>query len=89
MSTGREQQEKRDFFFAENPLARFAIGDRTAGLKHDADGGLTIRIGHREPEDAANWLPAPAGPFALFMRAYLPKRALLTGAYRLPAVVEA
>lgn len=84
-----EATEDGNFFFTENPLGRFAIGDRTPGLKHDADGGLTLRIGHRQPEDASNWLPAPAGPFALFMRAYLPQRALLTGQYRLPAVVEA
>ena len=34
----------------------------------------------------ANWLPAPEGPFALFLRAYLPKPELLHGGYRLPRV---
>jgi len=76
------------FFFADNPLDRYAIGDRTPGLKTNADGSLDIWIGHADPgEDRrSNWLPAPAGPFALFMRAYLPKPELLDGRYRLPPI---
>ena len=79
------------FFFTDNPLARYAIGDRTQGLVTGADGSLDIWIGHADPggERTANWLPAPAGPFALFMRAYLPKTQLLEGGYRLPPVVAA
>lgn len=77
------------FFFCENPLGRYAVGDRTPGLSADEDGGLTVRIGHARPVDGANWLPAPPGPFALFLRAYLPQRTLLNGRYRLPPVVRA
>jgi hypothetical protein len=49
---------------------------------------LDIWIGHRSPGTGreSNWLPEPAAPFALFMRAYLPKPELLHGAYRLPPV---
>ncbi|MGA0602301.1 DUF1254 domain-containing protein [Caulobacter sp. KR2-114] len=76
------------FFFTDNPLDRYAIGDRTPGLQTNADGSLDIWIGHADPgEDRrGNWLPAPAGPFALFMRAYLPKPELLDGRYRLPPI---
>ncbi|ODT86250.1 DUF1254 domain-containing protein [Phenylobacterium sp. SCN 70-31] len=75
------------FFFTENPLGRYAIGDRTAGLAHNPDGSLDIWIGSRPPAAGdSNWLPAPEGPFALFMRAYLPRPELLHGAYRLPPV---
>jgi hypothetical protein len=86
-----EATEDGQFFFADNPLDRYAIGDRTQGLKTNADGSLDIWIGHADPggEKSANWLPAPAGPFALFMRAYLPKTALLEGRYRLPTIIEA
>jgi hypothetical protein len=75
----------------DNPIGRYAIGDRTPGLKTNADGSLDIWIGHEDPgpERQANWLPAPAGPFALFMRAYLPKPDLLDGRYRLPPVEAA
>jgi len=79
------------FFFTDNPLDRYAIGDRTPGLRYNPDGSLDIWIGARSPgaERESNWLPAPQGPFALFMRAYLPKAALLEGAYRLPPVASA
>ena len=83
-----EATEDGQFFFADNPLDRYAIGDRTDGLAYNEDGSLDIWIGSESPgEDLqGNWLPAPAGPFALFMRAYLPKPELLDGAYRLPPV---
>jgi len=86
-----EATPEGQFFFTENPLNRFAIGDRTEGLKTNADGSLDLWIGHESPgaDREANWLPAPKGPFALFMRAYLPKTELLDGGYRLPRVVEA
>ena len=86
-----EATDDGQYFFAENPLARFAIGDRTEGLAYNDDGSLDIWIGHADPgEDRrSNWLPAPAAPFALFMRAYLAKPELLVGRYRLPPIVEA
>lgn len=76
------------FFFCDNPIGRYAIGDRTPGLTPDDEGSLSIQIGNARPEDGeGNWLPAPAGPFALFLRAYLPQRKLMSGRYRLPPVV--
>lgn len=82
---------ERQFFFTDNPLGRYAIGDRTPGLTWNDDGSLDLWIGHERPspERESNWLPAPAGPFALFMRGYLPKPELLDGRYRLPPVAEA
>lgn len=77
------------FFLTPNVLGRYAIGDRTRGLRREGNGALDIWIGRKDPggERTANWLPAPAsGPFALTLRAYLPKRALLDGTYRLPAI---
>lgn len=75
-------------YFVENPLKRYAIGDRTPGLLKEADGGVALRIGAADPGGAlrANWLPAPAGPFALILRAYLPRPELLEGRFRLPPV---
>ena len=79
------------FFFTDNPIHRYAIGDRTPGLTYNADGSLDIWISHERPAEGrrGNWLPAPAGPFALFMRAYFARPALLDGQYRLPAVEPA
>jgi hypothetical protein len=83
-----EATDDGQFFFTDNPLGRYAIGDRTPGLKVNEDGSLDIWIGRDRPEGGRsdNWLPAPDGPFALFMRAYMPKPELLHGSYRLPPV---
>jgi hypothetical protein len=79
------------YFFAANDAGRYAIGDRTPGLQANADGSLDLWIAHDRPEKqrVANWLPTPAGPFVLTLRAYLPKADLLDGRYRLPAVTPA
>jgi hypothetical protein len=62
-----------DRFLYANALGRHSIGDRTAGLVRDADGGLSLQIGHARPPHAANWLPAPAGAFYLILRMYAPR----------------
>jgi hypothetical protein len=84
-----EPTPEGQYFFAENPLDRFLIGDRTPGLVYGEDGSLDIWIGHDSPGAAleSNWLPAPAGPFALNLRAYLPRAEMLGGHYRLPPVL--
>lgn len=85
-----EATQDGQYFFTQNPLGRYAIGDRTAGLVKKPNGGVDIWIGRHDPgsERRANWLPAPqSGPFALTLRAYLPGRELLDGSYRLPAIV--
>jgi hypothetical protein len=77
-------------FFTDNPLSRYAIGDRTRGLAYGADGSLDIYLQHDRPEEEreANWLPAPAGPMRLVLRAYEPHEALLDGSYRIPPVMQ-
>jgi hypothetical protein len=76
------------YFFAENPINRYSIGDRTPGLIVEPDGSLEISIQHERPEGAlaANWLPAPRGPLRLALRAYLPRRGLRRRAWRVPAL---
>jgi hypothetical protein len=33
--------DARSYMLVDNPLDRYAIGDRSTGLRRDADGGLT------------------------------------------------
>lgn len=77
-------------FFTDNPIGRYAIGDRTSGLTYGSDGSLEILIQRDRPEAAqqANWLPAPAGAMRLVLRAYEPAEPLLDGSYRIPPVVQ-
>jgi hypothetical protein len=79
-----------DFRLIENPIKRYAIGDRTAGLVHNDDGSLDIYIQHETPQQGnSNWLPAPAGGFKLILRTYQPKKAVLDGSYHLPPLTIA
>ncbi|MGW9631770.1 DUF1254 domain-containing protein [Agromyces sp. NPDC055520] len=78
-----------DFFLVANPIGRYSIGDRTAGIVRDDDGSLTITITHDEPTDAAaraNWLPSPAGVFRLVFRLYAPQPPVLDLSYEFPPI---
>jgi hypothetical protein len=70
-----------------NPINRYLINSpMLPALKRDADGGLTLLIQHESPGKAmeANWLPAPKGSFAMYMRLYWPKKAALDGKWKAP-----
>lgn len=75
-----------DRFFTANAIGRYAIGDRTPGLRYEADGSLAIAISHARPASIDNWLPAPAGPFYLILRLYHPSPAFIAGQYVIPPV---
>lgn len=76
------------YFLVQNPINRFAIGDRTRGLVKNADGSIDILIQRDQPtgEKAANWLPAAAGAMRMSLRAYLPKQELLSRTWKVPPV---
>ncbi len=78
----------KDRYLVDNPIDRYAIGDRTKGVRRGKDGSLTIYVQHRRPSGAAaaNWLPAPAGEFRLALRIYEPRRGVLTGRWKPPPV---
>jgi len=60
------------------------ISDRES-LTFNPDGALDILIQHEKPDaKASNWLPAPAGAFAVTMRLYLPGTDFLDGTWKLP-----
>jgi hypothetical protein len=70
-----------------NPINRYLINSpMLPDLKRDADGGLTLYIQQDSPgkDKEPNWLPAPSGPFIVFMRLYWPKEAALDGKWKQP-----
>lgn len=80
-----------DNFLYDNQIDRYAVSDRTRGLRYGRDGSLTVFLQHDPPAAAAaraNWLPAPAEAFHLILRLYLPKRGALDGSYRIPPFVQ-
>lgn len=73
--------------FADNPLNRYAIGDRS-GMRTNPDGSLDIYVQHDSPgpDREGNWLPAPEGGFNVFLRLYWPQQPALTGDWTPPAL---
>jgi hypothetical protein len=70
-----------------NPLNRYLINSpMLPQLQRDADGGVTLIIQNESPgkDKESNWLPAPKGPFAMYMRLYWPKEEALDGKWQAP-----
>jgi hypothetical protein len=78
----------QSIFLVPNPIDRYAIGDRTAGLHYGGDGSLKLYLTHDDPGGArsANWLPTPAGRFLLHLRLYEPRKAAFNGGWTLPTI---
>jgi hypothetical protein len=75
-------------FFHRNELNRYSLGTKNKNLHFAADGSLTLHVSQDRPaEHDTNWLPAPAGPFSLYLRAYWPDHPILTGDWTPPRVL--
>lgn len=79
-------------WFYPNPLNRLTLSTRNTFVYND-DGSLTLYFQHESPgaDKEANWLPAPAAPFAMTMRLYWPNRtppSILDGTWAPPPVVR-
>jgi hypothetical protein len=73
-----------------NALNRNSLGTKNKGLKYNADGSLTLYASAKSPgkDKESNWLPAPGGPFSLYLRAYWADHAILDGQWKPPPVVR-
>ena len=78
-----------DEFLIDNPLQRFALGDRDP-LVFNADGSLDLWVQATPPdqkEKHANWLPVQMGAaFLLNARLYWPEATALNGQWKMPVV---
>jgi hypothetical protein len=80
-----------DFFLVANPIGRYSIGDRTAGIHRADDGSLTIALQKDAPESRevrANWLPVPDEDFRPILRMYEPDSSVFDGGYELPPITK-
>ena len=75
-------------YFTDNPIRRYAIGDRTRGLARNPDGSIDLWLQHAPPgkETETNWLPAPTGRFIVVLRGYQPRAEFLDSRFRLPGI---
>jgi hypothetical protein len=79
--------ELPESLLVDNFINRYLINSpMLPQLKRDSDGGLTLYIQHESPgkEKEANWLPAPEGPFSMYLRLYWPKEDALNGQWTAP-----
>lgn len=77
-----------DHFFNPNDLGRYSLGTKNTTLKRNPDGSLTLYAGATSPgaDKESNWLPAPEGPFSLYIRAYWGKEAIVDGSWQPPEI---
>ncbi|GMG93135.1 DUF1254 domain-containing protein [Cupriavidus metallidurans] len=81
--------DKGDCMLVPNDISRYSLGDRSPSLTRGADGSLSLYLSAMPPRDEAlrgNWLPAPAGPFYVALRLYVPQPSHLNRTYRYPAI---
>jgi hypothetical protein len=74
-----------------NPLNRYLLNSpMLPQFVKDADGGLTLYVQNESPgaDKEPNWLPAPKGPFLVFMRLYWPKQEALNGTWKQPPMTK-
>lgn len=81
-------------YFVANEIDRYTVNSfmLAAGDLVVKDGKLVIYIQHEKPSDpdqAKNWLPAPAKGFRFTARFYGPYAPLVNGTYDMPKVIEA
>jgi DNA sulfur modification protein DndE len=72
----------------DNPINRYAIGDRTKGIQYGEDASLTVYMSHQKPDGdaASNWLPIPNGPFYTVIRAYNAEPGIFNGTWSPPPI---
>jgi hypothetical protein len=74
-----------------NPINRYLLNSpMLPQFVKDSDGGLTFYVQNESPgkDKEANWLPAPKGPFVIFMRLYWPKQEALDGSWKKPPIIK-
>lgn len=76
-----------NYFFVANTVNRYNLNMRNK-MKYNPDGSVDIYVQKDSPgkDKEANWLPAPSGDFNLMLRTYWPKKEMLDGAWRAPAI---
>jgi hypothetical protein len=74
--------------FEVNDLNRYSLGTKNQDLQYNPDGSLTLYFSTQSPESEleTNWVPAPAGTFSLYLRAYWGKEPILDGSWKPPVI---
>ena len=77
-----------DYNLVPNPINRYSIGDRTPGVKQDADGSTTFYFQAESPgpDKESNWLPTGADAWFPILRLYMPHPEVVNATWECPAL---
>lgn len=74
-------------FLVPNPINRYSIGNKTKGLKYEANGDLFIYLQSTSPgkDKESNWLPTPKEEAFMFVtRIYGPQPDVINNVWKMP-----
>lgn len=74
-------------FLIPNPINRYSIGNKTKGLKYEANGDLIIYLQSTSPgkNKESNWLPTPKNEKFMFVtRIYGPEPDVINNVWKMP-----
>jgi hypothetical protein len=77
-----------DYNLVTNPINRYSIGDRTPGVKANADGSTTFYFQNESPgpDKESNWLPTGAEGWFPILRMYMPHPEVVNATWECPAI---
>jgi hypothetical protein len=77
-----------DYNFIPNKIKRYSIGDRTLGVKENADSGTTFYFQNESPgtDKESNWLPIGDGAWFVVLRLYNPHQEVVEAKWECPPI---
>ena len=79
-----------DYNLIPNPINRYSIGDRTPGVKQNADGSTTFFVQNESPgpDKESNWLPTGPGAWFPILRLYQPHPKVVNATWECPPLTR-
>jgi hypothetical protein len=79
-----------DYNLIPNQINRYSIGNRTPGVKKNADGGITFYFQEKSPgpDKESNWLPTGSGAWFTVLRLYIPHPEVVNAEWECPPITK-
>jgi uncharacterized membrane protein len=79
-----------DYNLVPNPIDRYSIGDRTPGVKPNADGSITFYFQEESPggDKESNWLPTGSEGWFPILRLYVPRPEVVNATWECPPIIR-
>ncbi len=79
-----------DYNLIPNRINRYSIGNRTPGIKKNADGGITFYFQEESPgpDKESNWLPTGSEAWFTVLRMYIPHPEVISAEWKCPPILK-